>query len=78
MAGEVYKQVSGLEEVYIWLLSEIGKPIDDPAVAGVQVVMRGNNSFENVKKDIRDVVNQELENIDKFTEQLAKGKIPIS
>jgi S-adenosylmethionine synthetase len=78
MAGEVYKQVSGLEEVYIWLLSEIGKPIDDPAVAGVQVVMKGNNSFESVKKDIRDVVNQELENIDKFTEQLAKGKIPIS
>jgi S-adenosylmethionine synthetase len=78
IAGEVYKQVSGLEEVYIWLLSEIGKPIDDPAVAGVQVVMKGNNSFESVKKDIRDVVNQELENIDKFTEQLAKGKIPIS
>lgn len=78
MASEVYKQVSGLEEVYIWLLSEIGKPIDDPAVAGVQVVMKGNNSFESVKKDIREVVNQELENIDKFTEQLAKGKIPIS
>ena len=78
MASEVYKQVSGLEEVYIWLLSEIGKPIDDPAVAGVQVVMKGDNSFESVKKDIRDVVNQELENIDKFTEQLAKGRIPIS
>jgi len=78
MASEVYKQVSGLEEVYIWLLSEIGKPIDDPAVAGVQVVMKGNNSFESVKKDIRDVVNYELENIDKFTEQLAKGRIPIS
>jgi S-adenosylmethionine synthetase len=78
MASEVYKQVSGLEEVYIWLLSEIGKPIDDPAVAGAQVVMKGNNSFESVKKDIREVVNQELENIDKFTEQLAKGKIPIS
>ncbi len=78
MANEVYTQVSGLEEVYIWLLSEIGKPIDDPAVAGVQVVMKGNNSFESVRKDIREVVNKELENIDKFTDQLARGKIPIS
>jgi S-adenosylmethionine synthetase len=78
MASEVYKQVSGLEEVYIWLLSEIGKPIDDPAVAGVQVVMKGTNSFESVRKDIREVVNLELENIDKFTDQLAKGKIQIS
>ncbi len=78
IAGEVHKQVSGLEEVYIWLLSEIGKPIDDPAVAGVQVVMKGKNSFESVKKDIREVVNKELENIDKFTKQLARGLIQIS
>jgi len=78
IANEVYKKVSGLEEVYIWLLSEIGRPIDEPAVAGVQVVMKGNNSFESVRKEIKEVVNQELENIGEFTEQLAKGKIPIS
>jgi len=77
MAGEVYKSVSGLEEVYIWLLSQIGKPIDEPAVAAAQVVMKGNNSFESVKKEIEEVVNRELENIDKFTADLAQGKIQI-
>ena len=77
IANEVCKKVSGLEEVYIWLLSEIGKPIDEPAVAGVQVVMKSNNSFESVRKEIG-VVNRELANIGEFTEQLAKGKIPIS
>jgi S-adenosylmethionine synthetase len=78
IAKEVYNKVPGLEEVYIWLLSEIGKPIDDPAIAGAQVVMKSNNSFESVRKEIGEVVNQELENIAKFTELLAKGKIPIS
>jgi len=78
IANEVYKRVSGLEEVYIWLLSEIGKPIDEPAVAGAQVVMKGNNSFESVRIEIGEVVNQELENISEFTERLANGKIPIS
>jgi len=77
IASEVYNQVTGLEEVYIWLLSQIGKPIDEPAVAAAQVVMKGNNSFESVKTQIEEVVNHELENIDKFTVQLAKGKIPI-
>jgi len=77
VAGEVYRQVSGLEEVYIWLLSQIGKPIDEPAVAAAQVVMKANNSFKSVRKEIAGVVNHELENIDKFTEELAKGKIPI-
>jgi len=77
IAGEVYRNVSGLEEVYIWLLSQIGKPIDEPAVAAAQVVMKGNNSFESVKREIEEVVNHELENIGKFTVQLAQGKIPI-
>lgn len=77
IAGEVYKNVSGLEEVYIWLLSQIGKSIDEPAIAAAQVVMKGNNSFESVKKEIEEVVNRELENIDKFTADLAQGKIPI-
>ena len=77
IASEVYHKVSGLEEVYIWLLSQIGKPIDEPAVAAAQVVMKANNSFESIKRQIEEVVNHELENIDKFTEELAKGKIPI-
>lgn len=77
IAGEVYKNVSGLEEVYIWLLSQIGKSIDEPAIAAAQVVMKENNSFESVKREIEEVVNCELENIDKFTADLAQGKIQI-
>jgi len=77
IAGEVYKKVYGLEEVYVWLLSQIGKPIDDPAVAAAQVIMKGNNSFGSVKKEIEEVVNHELEHIDKFTQELAKGNIQI-
>jgi len=77
IANEVYNQVSGLEEVYIWLLSQIGKPIDQPAVAAAQVVMKGSNSFKSVEKQISEVVNHELENIDKFSAELAKGKIPL-
>jgi len=77
IASEIYNKVSGLEEVYIWLLSQIGKPIDEPAIASAQVLMRGDNSFKSVKREIEEIVNQELENIDKFTADLAQGKIQI-
>ncbi len=33
IANSIYEQVPGLEEVYIWLLIQIGKPIDQPAIA---------------------------------------------
>jgi len=77
IANEIYNRVPGLEEVYIWLLSQIGKPVDEPAIAAAQVVMKANNSFENVRKQIKDVIDEELENIDKFCQDLTKGKIPV-
>jgi S-adenosylmethionine synthetase len=39
--------------------------------------MKPNNSFNSVKREIEEVVNSELENIDKFCNELAQGRIPI-
>lgn len=77
IANRVYDQVPGLEEVYIWLLSQIGKPIDQPAIAAAQVVLQSGNSLESLQRSIVEVIDAELTNIDKFTTDLAYGKIPI-
>jgi len=77
IASSVYEQVPGIEEVYIWLLSQIGKPIDQPAIAAAQVVMKSGNSFEHVIKETEEVMDNELKNIEKFCMDLAYGKIPI-
>jgi len=77
IANQIYKKVAGMEEVYIWLLSQIGKPIDQPAIAAAQVVMRKGNHIEDVRREIEEVINFELENIDRFCMDLAHGKIPI-
>jgi S-adenosylmethionine synthetase len=77
IARRIYHKVDGLEEVYIWLLSQIGKPIDEPAVAGAQVIMKTGNRFEDVRREVEEVMNFELENIDTFCKELAEGKIPI-
>lgn len=75
IAKHVYEEVPEVEEVYIWLLSKIGSPIDHPAVAAAQVIMKGNNSLEKVRNKIGEVLDYELENIDKFCMKLAQGKI---
>jgi len=77
IAQQVYEQVPEVEEVYIWLLSKIGTSIDHPAIAAAQVVMKGNNSIETVRREIGEVLDYDLENIDKFCMELAEGKIPI-
>lgn len=77
VAQHIYDEVPELEEVYIWLLSKIGHPIDQPAVAAAQVVIKDNSSLEKVRHEITAVLEYELENIDKFCMELAQGKIPI-
>ncbi len=77
IARQIYRKVDGLEEVYIWLLSQIGKPIDEPAIAGAQVIMKTGNHLEDVRREVEEVMNFELENIDKFCKELAEGRIPI-
>jgi len=77
VAQHVYEEVPELEEVYIWLLSEIGRPIDQPAIAAAQVVMKENSSIDNVRSKIAAVLEYELENIDKFCMELAQGKLSI-
>ena len=75
IAQHVHEDVPEVEEVYIWLLSKIGSPIDQPAVAAAQVIMKGNNSLKKARHEISEVLDYELENIDKFCMELARGKI---
>ena len=75
ISKHVYEEVPEVEEVYIWLLSKIGSPIDHPAVAAAQVVMRGNNSLSKIRQEVSGVLDHELENIEEFCMKLAEGKI---
>ncbi|MBA7593665.1 S-adenosylmethionine synthase [subsurface metagenome] len=77
IANKIYSQVSGLNEVYVWLVSQIGKPIDDPAIAVARVITKPGTTIESVRGKIAEVVDVELERIDKFCMDLAEGKIPV-
>lgn len=75
IAQKVCQQITDIEEVYIWLLSKIGAPIDHPTVAAAQVVTKGNENIGKVKQKINEVLDKELENIQEFCMELAEGKI---
>jgi S-adenosylmethionine synthetase len=77
IADEIYKKLSNLKEVYVWLVSKIGKPIDQPAIIAVQVILKEKNYLKEVYKEIEEIINQELDNIENFCIELAKGKYSI-
>ncbi len=76
IASEIYTNVPDIKEVYVWLLSQIGEPIDQPKIAAAQVIME-RGTLESVEKEVNEVIDKELANIQEFCMELAYGKIPV-
>lgn len=77
IAQHVYQKVSGIKEVYVWLLSQIGRPINQPKVAGVELILDRGAEFRSLSKSVTEIVRSELNNINDFTKRLTEGKIPV-
>jgi len=77
IANRIQRETSGVREVYVWLLSEIGRPINDPKIASVQLVLDQGTSLKEISGTVQELISAELSNIDKFSEELAHGRIPV-
>jgi len=78
IAEKIYNEVKGIREVYVELLSQIGRPIDQPLMAGVKVVSeQGYHLSDNIKSEIRSIVDEELANITRLTDLFVEGKLTL-
>jgi len=77
IANDIYTKINGLSEVYVWLVSQIGKPIDQPAIAAARVIIEPGVKMESIQKKITETIDNELENIDEFCKCLAKGDFSV-
>jgi S-adenosylmethionine synthetase len=77
IADEVYQTVPGLREIYIWLCSQIGKPIDQPLIASAQLVLKPGVKLDDIRGDVATVIDRELANIYDFTKRLTRGEFQV-
>jgi len=78
IAGKICEQVPEVAETCVWLLSQIGKPIDQPAIAAAQVVMNDGAALDSkVQARITEVIDGELAEIEDFCKKLIQGKISV-
>ena len=75
VAQECVKKVDGIEEMYIRLLSQIGKPIDQPLVASVQVLPGSGVKLKDINDEIYGIVDNQLANVSSITEKVIAGKL---
>ncbi len=77
IAAAIYEQVDGVEEVYVWLCSQIGRPIDDPLIASAQVALVPGTTLADVEPTIKAIMSNQLTDIYAFTERLARGEFAV-
>jgi S-adenosylmethionine synthetase len=75
IARECVEKVDGVEEMYIRLLSQIGKPIDFPLVASVQVLPKAGFTLRDINSEIEGIVDERLANVTCITEKVIRGEL---
>jgi S-adenosylmethionine synthetase len=77
IAAQVYAEVPGIDEVYIWLCSQIGCPIDQPLIASAQVVLARGVELPSIEGKVKEIMERELAGIYGFTRRLARGELAV-
>lgn len=74
MANDIANNVEGIKQINIMILSQIGKPIDQPKAATSQIILEDGYKMDDVSKKVASVMDSWLENISTITENVVKGK----
>jgi S-adenosylmethionine synthetase len=77
IAGQVVQRVPGVAEVYVWLCSQIGQPINAPLIAAAQVILQQGVGLPDVQLAVQTIIQQELAGIHEFGDRLARGELPV-
>jgi S-adenosylmethionine synthetase len=77
IADRVMDEVSGIKETYVWLLSQIGKPINEPSVVSAQIIPENGIELKTVSKLIDEIIADEFDHLHEFCRDLAEGKITL-
>jgi S-adenosylmethionine synthetase len=76
IANEIYAKVSGLDEVCVWMYNVIGRPVNDPRAVIVQPITAKQLQSEE-QNQINEIVENNLQHINEFCNELISGKHPI-
>ncbi len=78
-AERIHREVKGVREVYVQLLSQIGRPINEPLVANVKIVPEEGVTTltSEMVREAEAIVEEELNNFRELTRMFVEGKVSV-
>ena len=77
IANDIAEQIKGIQEVYVRILSQIGKPIDEPLIASIQVIPKPGYKVENFERDAFEIADEWLANVTKIQKMILEDKLSV-
>jgi S-adenosylmethionine synthetase len=77
LADRIVNEVSGVKETYVWLLSQIGRPINEPSVVSAQIIPEKGVKVNTLSSSINEIISDEFVHLSDFCDDLAKGVINL-
>lgn len=78
ISEEIAREAGGdIEEVRVRLLSQIGRPINSPQIASIQLITADGADLSKWARECRDITAYWLDNISEITEKIVKGEITV-
>ncbi|WP_423997880.1 methionine adenosyltransferase [Halorubrum trapanicum] len=75
VAESVTSEVDGIRDLQVRLLSQIGRPIDEPHVADAQIVTEEGVALDDIEADVLDIVDRELADVTDVTRSVIEGDV---
>jgi S-adenosylmethionine synthetase len=76
-AEQIVKEVKGVRECYVRILSRIGNPIDQPLIASAALVLDKGTKFGSVKGDVTSILDEGTANVKQVSNKILQGKVVL-
>ncbi len=78
IADEIYNAAKNdIKEVHVRIVSQIGRRIDDPHVANVQIIPAPGANISKYEREFREITDRHLANITKLKDEILQDKITV-
>lgn len=79
LSKKIYENVDGIKEVYVKILSQIGKPVTEPQAIHVQYISEKNINEDQIATSVNRILDDEFtyDNFKKMTNKILEGKYTL-
>ncbi|QPG50513.1 methionine adenosyltransferase [Saccharolobus solfataricus] len=77
IANKIAQEVKDVKFSQVQVLGQIGRPIDDPLIANVDVITYDGKLTDETKNEISGIVDEMLSSFNKLTELILEGKATL-